>query len=79
MIVRGSTPRGLSLAGKLIILALALALPLVPSPARSAADPKTDKAEATATAEDKAEHLSASALEDAGELALDVLEALPAG
>src|SRR5207244_3307133 len=37
MIVRGSTPRGLSLAGKLLILTLTLALPLVPTRARPAA------------------------------------------
>ena len=36
MIVRGATPRKLSLAGKLTVLALLLLLPLVPTPATSA-------------------------------------------
>jgi len=39
MIVRGATPRGLSWAGKLLILALLLCLPLTPGRARPAAAP----------------------------------------
>jgi WD40 repeat protein/beta-lactamase regulating signal transducer with metallopeptidase domain len=44
MIVRGSTPRSLSWLGKLVVLALALALPLVPCRARPAAPPSEDAA-----------------------------------
>jgi len=45
MIVQGSTPRHLSLAGKLLVLALAVALPLTPSRARPAAGPPAKKSD----------------------------------
>jgi WD40 repeat protein/beta-lactamase regulating signal transducer with metallopeptidase domain len=52
MIVRGSTPRGMSWLGKFVVLGLALALPLVPTrarpapPARAAKADKADQAKA---------------------------------
>lgn len=45
MIVRGTTPRGLSWLGKFVVLALAVGLPMMPSPGRTAAPPTSKEAE----------------------------------
>jgi WD40 repeat protein/beta-lactamase regulating signal transducer with metallopeptidase domain len=45
LIVGGSTPRGLSLAGKVLLLVVALALPFTPTPGQSAAPPVSSTTE----------------------------------
>src|SRR5262249_16902027 len=45
MIVSGSTPRGLSWLGKLVVLGLAAVLPMVPSPGHTAAPPTNEQAQ----------------------------------